>query len=141
LYLLANFEKKYKILSLKRFIVYYLFYTALLAGISILLPVLFPSNKLLCNQFWAIFSFVAVITCIAYILVHLGIKYQPEAGVMAIMASIAFKMLFCLTFILVYDFKAKGIGLTFAFNFFSLYLLFSFFEIYSLLLNLRHQNK
>lgn len=128
-------------MSLQRFVIYYLLYTAILAGLAFILPCLFPSIKLLANQFWAIFCFVAGVTCIAYIVVYVGIKHHPETGVMAIMGSIAIKMLLCLAFILIYSLKAKGIGLIFAFNFFSLYLLFTFFEIYCLLRNLRHQNK
>ena len=80
-------------------------------------------------------------TYIAYITADLGIKKNPEVGVMAIMASITVKMLFSLAFVLIYSMKGQQMGLTFLLNFFSLYLLFSFFEIYWLLRNLRHQNK
>jgi hypothetical protein len=116
-------------------------YTAFLAGFAGLIPLLFPGNNFLVDQFWIIFSFVAFVTYLAYLLVFIGVKKHPETGILAIMGSIAIKMLFCLVFILVYSLKAKGIGITFAFNFFSLYLLFTFFEIYCLLCNLRHQNK
>jgi len=128
-------------LSLNRFNTYYFLYTAFLAGFAGLIPLLFPGNNFLVDQFWIIFSFVAFVTYLAYLLVFIGVKKHPETGILAIMGSIAIKMLFCLVFILVYSLKAKGIGITFAFNFFSLYLLFTFFEIYCLLCNLRHQNK
>lgn len=128
-------------MSLNRFNAYYFLYTVFLAGVAGALSLFFPANNLLVNQFWAIFCFVAGVTYIAYVLVYFGVKHHPETGIMAIMGSITIKMLFCLAFIVVYSLKAKGIGLTFAFNFFSLYLLFTFFEIYCLLRNLRHQNK
>jgi len=86
------------------------------------------------------FGFLAGITYIAYIIVDIGIKRDPEVGVMVIMGSIAVKMIFCMAFVLIYSIKAKGIGLVFLLNFFSLYLLFTAFEIYCLLRNLRHQN-
>ena len=86
------------------------------------------------------FGFLAGITYVAYVLVDIGIKRDPEVGVMAIMGSIAVKMIFCMAFVLIYSIKAKGIGLVFLLNFFSLYLLFTAFEIYCLLRNLRHQN-
>jgi len=86
------------------------------------------------------FGFLAGITYIAYMLVDIGVKRDPEVGVMAIMGSIAVKMIFCMAFVLIYSIKAKGIGHVFLLNFFSLYLLFTVFEVYCLLRNLRHQN-
>ena len=128
-------------MSLQRFLLYYLIYTAILAGIAVSLPHLFPTVKLLANSFWLVFGFLAGITFVAYILAFLGIKRNPETGVLAIMGSIAVKMLFSMAFVLIYSLNHKEKGLLFVFNFFSLYLLFTFFEIYGLLRNLRHQNK
>jgi hypothetical protein len=128
-------------LSLQRFLLHYLIYTAILAGIAVSLPHLFPKVQLLANSFWLVFGFLAGITFIAYILAFLGIKRNPETGVLAIMGSIAVKMLFSMAFVLIYSLNHKEKGLVFVFNFFSLYLLFTFFEIYGLLRNLRHQNK
>ncbi|RZL45131.1 MAG: hypothetical protein EOP00_18115 [Pedobacter sp.] len=128
-------------MSLQRFILYYLIYTALLAGVAIALPHVFPTVKLLANKFWLVFGFLGVLTFIAYVLAFIGIKRNPETGVMAIMGSIVLKMLFSMAFVLIYSLNNKGKDLVFVFNFFSLYLLFTFFEIYGLLRNLRHQNK
>lgn len=104
------------------------------------MPVVFPDRQILVNNFWVMFGFLAGITYIAYLLVDIGIKRDPEVGVMAIMGSIAVKMIFCMAFVLIYSIKAKGIGPVFLLNFFSLYLLFTVFEVYCLLRNLRHQN-
>ena len=128
-------------MSLQRFISYYILYTAVLAGIAVALPYVFPSVSLLANKFWLIFGFLSVLTLIAYILAFFGIKHNPETGVMAIMGSIVLKMLFSMAFVLIYSLNHKGKDLLFVFNFFSLYLLFTCFEIYGLLRNLRHQNK
>ncbi len=143
-------------MSLPRFIGYYILYTAVLAGIAIALPYVFRNVNLLAAKFWLVFGFLSVITFIAYILAFIGIKRNPDTGVLAIMASIAIKMIFSMVFVLIYSINAKnstdpninaageitkGKDLVFIFNFFSLYLLFTFFEIYSLLRNLRHQNK
>ena len=116
-------------------------FTALLAGIAIALPYIFPDVKLIANKFWLIFAFLSLLTLIAYVLAFIGIKHNPETGVMAIMGSIVLKMLFSMVFVLVYNLNHKGKDLLFVFNFFSLYLLFTGFEIYGLLRNLRHQNK
>jgi hypothetical protein len=116
-------------------------FTAVLGAIAYLLPSVFPDVTILANQFWVVFGFLAGITFIAYVVADLGMKRNPEAGVMAIMASIALKMIFSMAFVLIYSVNSKEKGMVFVLNFFSLYLLFSFFEIYSLLRNLRHQNK
>lgn len=128
-------------LSLTRFLLYYLLYTALLGAVAYFLPVIFPDVKLLVSKFWVLFGFLAGLTLIAYVLAFLGIKRNPEAGIMAIMGSVALKMLFSMAFVLIYSLNSKEKGVILVLNFFSLYLLFSFFEIYSLLRNLRHQNK
>jgi Ca2+/Na+ antiporter len=103
--------------------------------------VLFSDPSLLISKFWVVFFFLAGLTYIAYLTAYLGMKRNPELGVMAIMGSITLKMLFSLAFILIYSQKHYQMGLSFLTNFFSLYLLFSFFEIYCLLRNLRSQNK
>jgi len=112
-----------------------------LAGIAYALPLLFPQVNLLVRKFWLVFCFLGGLTYIAYITAYFGIKTDPETGVMAIMGSIVLKMIFSLAFVLIYSLNSQEKGVVFALNFFSLYLLFSFFEIYSLLRNLRHQNK
>jgi hypothetical protein len=128
-------------LSLAKFTLYYLIYTFVLAGIAYSLPYLFPDANLLVKKFWLVFGFLGGLTYIAYLTAFFGIKMDPQAGVMAIMGSIVLKMIFSLAFVLIYSLNSAEKGIVFALNFFSLYLLFSFFEIYSLLCNLRHQNK
>jgi hypothetical protein len=132
-----------KICQLKfiKFTLSYLIYTLILAGIAYGLQYQFQDSKILANKFWIVFGFLAGITYIAYTVADLGIKRNPETGIMAIMGSIALKMIFSMAFVLIYSLNSKEKGMVFVLNFFSLYLLFSFFEIYCLLRNLRHQNK
>ncbi|MBB6502729.1 hypothetical protein [Pedobacter cryoconitis] len=127
-------------MSILKFTLYYLIYALLLAGVAVALPLLFPNVPLLARKFWLLFGFIGGLTYIAYIMASFGISLSPETGVMAIMGSIVLKMIFSMAFVLIYSLNTKEKGLVFALNFFSLYLLFSFFEIYSLLCNLRHQN-
>ncbi|WP_248284734.1 hypothetical protein [Pedobacter fastidiosus] len=127
-------------LTLAKFTSIYLIFIGVLIGVVAVLPLVFSGLQLFVPNFWLVFGFLAGITYIAYLLVDIGIKRDPEVGVMAIMGSIAIKMLFCMAFVLIYSIKVKGSGLIFMLNFFSLYLLFSAFEIYCLLRNLRHQN-
>lgn len=128
-------------MTLSKFTLYYVVYTLVLAGVAFALPHIFPQVTLLVKKFWLVFCFIGVLTYIAYMTAFFGIKMDPQAGIMAIMGSIVLKMIFSLAFVLIYSLNSKEKGVVFALNFFSLYLLFSFFEIYSLLCNLRHQNK
>jgi len=128
-------------LQLIKFTLYYLIYCLILAGIAYLLQDQLADVKILAKGFWLVFGFLGGITFIAYTVADLGIKRNPETGIMAIMGSIAIKMIFSMAFVLIYSLNTKEKGMVFVLNFFSLYLLFSFFEIYALLRNLRHQNK
>jgi hypothetical protein len=132
--------KKLSSLTLAKFTSIYLIFVGLLIGITAVLQALFSSPVLFVSNFWLMFGFLAGITFIAYALVDIGVRRDPEVGIMAIMGSIAVKMIFCMAFVLIYSIKVKEIGLLFMVNFFSLYLLFTAFEIYCLLRNLRHQN-
>ncbi|MDQ8004596.1 MAG: hypothetical protein REI64_07320 [Pedobacter sp.] len=126
-------------MGLGKFIVSYLLYTLLLAGISIAIKHFFP--EAIAGQFWLVFGFLAGLTLIAYILADIGIKRNPQIGVFAILGSVIIKMLFAMSFVLIYSLKQTKGDMAFALNFFSLYLLFTLFEILGLLRNLRHQNK
>lgn len=128
-------------MNLFRFTILYTGFSIVLAGIAASLQEVFPEANLLVDKFWVIFCFLAGITYIAYVTADLGIKRDPEVGVMAIMASIAVKMIFSMAFVLIYSQNRPQLGGIFLANFFSLYLLFTCFEIYWLLRNLRHQNK
>ena len=127
-------------MNLAKFTSLYLILIGISVAIVATLPALFPNTLLFVSDFWLIFGFMAAITYIAYVLVNIGLKRNPQAGVMAIMGSIGVKMIFCMAFVLIYSIKAKGDGLLFILNFFSIYLLFTVFEMYCLLRNLRHQN-
>lgn len=128
-------------LSITRFTLLYLLFCCLLAAAYAVLPLIFQNPALLIDKFWVMFFFLGGITYIAYLVADLGMKRNPEVGVMAIMGAITVKMLFSLAFVLIYSQKNGPLGLNFLLSFFSLYLFFSFFEIYCLLRNLRHQNK
>ena len=127
-------------MTLAKFTSIYFIFVGILIAVVAILPILFPEKQILVKNFWVVFGFIAGITYIAYMLVDIGIKRDPEVGIMAIMGSIAVKMIFCMAFVLVYIIKAKGNGRLFVLNFFSVYFLFTAFEIYCLLRNLRHQN-
>lgn len=128
-------------MSLSRFLMIYALYTAMIALTAFLMEYLNPSFNILIPKFWIIFVFTAVITLITYLVAWLGIRKGGDTSMYGIMGSITLKLFIYLGFILIYIYK---IGVTdralFLVNFFSLYFLFTVFEVYSLLRNLRNQN-
>ncbi len=135
----TNFSKSYFSMSLQKFTIYYFVFVSILIGVVVALSHYFSGNQLFVPKFWLIFGFLASITYSAYALVAVGIKRDPQMGVSAIMGAITVKLLFSMVFVLVYSQKVHSDTTIFLIDFFSLYLLFSAFEIYCLLFNLRHQ--
>ncbi len=100
-----------------------------------------PSDTVLIPKFWVVFGLIAFLTLIAYVLSWIGIRKGAEVSVFTILGGIVMKMLFCMVFVLVYLLKFRVNDIQFVVNFFSLYFLYTAFEVYCLLRNLRHQNK
>lgn len=126
-------------MALRKFTITYLLYMFVLAVFALAIKQFFPLA--ITDQFWLIFGFISGLTFIAYLLAYVGIKRNPQIGVFAILGSVIIKMLFAMSFVLIYSLKQTKGDMAFALNFFSLYLLFTLFEILGLLRNLRHQNK
>ena len=128
-------------MSLLRFLLLFVLVTLIL-GFSIYVVELFDvSNQILVPKIWIIFTFMAAIKLIAYLISWAGIKMGGEGSVFVIMGPIVMKLLFSLTFVVIYLRKIRVDGVFFALEFFSLYFLFTAFEVYCLLRNLRDQNK
>lgn len=127
-------------MTLFRFTIRYVFFGLVLVLISGLLAKSFPRNEVFVSNYWVIFIFLFVLTYIAYLVSDFGLKKTPQMGVVAIMGGIILKLLFALSFALVILTKTTENQLVFVLNYFSLYLLFTLFEVMCLLRNLRDQN-
>lgn len=92
------------------------------------------------DKIWFAFAFMTGITIISYLVGYFGLKMNAEYGTFALLGAIVVKLLFSMAFVLIYSVKVSANDVVFMLDFFSIYLLFSAFEIYSLLRNLRHQN-
>ena len=128
-------------MKLYRFFIFYTIFTLLLGLIASLIDYNYPDKDLLIPKFWVIFGTIATLTLLAYIFSWIGIKKGGEFSIVAMMGGILLKLLFCMVLVLVYLLKFKVNDIIFAANFISLYFLFTAFEVYALLCNLRHQNK
>ncbi|HEY1024775.1 MAG TPA: hypothetical protein VGE26_06385 [Sphingobacteriaceae bacterium] len=128
-------------MSLSRFLILFTGFTLILGAAANLLEQYDPADTILIPKFWVVFATIAFLTLIAFMLSWFGIQKGGEVSVFSILGGIVMKLLFCMVFVLVYLLKFKVNDIQFVLNFFSLYFLFTAFEVYCLLRNLRHQNK
>ncbi len=84
---------------------------------------------------------MAGITLLVYFLSFIGLKLAGENQPLILLGGVFIRLLGSLGFVLVYLNKTKVDPILFVVNFFSVYFLFTVFEIYCLLRNLRHQIK
>jgi hypothetical protein len=84
---------------------------------------------------------MAGITLIIYILSIIGIKKGGDHQAFILLGGIVIRLLASMALVLIYIVNIKVNSILFILNFFSIYLLFTVFEIYCLLRNLRHQIK
>ncbi|MHA6250148.1 hypothetical protein ACXYMU_19600 [Pontibacter sp. CAU 1760] len=97
----------------------------------------FTGHALVHPFIWYTLLFFIFITGFTYYLTQMGAKNDPDNFQVYYFASMGFRMVLSLGVIALYAYFYKEGRLTFVFNFFALYFLFTGFEIYSLLANLR----
>lgn len=92
-------------------------------------------------KYWVVFGFMAGIAVVVYVLSWYGIRNGGEGQVLMTMGGIVIRLLFSMLLAVFYLNTFKVDPIIFVVNFFSAYFLFTVFEIYCLLVNLRHQIK
>ncbi|AKD02672.1 hypothetical protein POKO110462_09260 [Pontibacter korlensis] len=97
----------------------------------------FTGYTLLHSYIWHMLLFFVFITGFTYYLTQLGHKNDPENFQVYYFASMGFRVVLSIGVVALYVWFYKEGRLQFVFNFFALYFLFTGFEIYSLLANLR----
>lgn len=97
------------------------------------------TSSLISPDIYLFFAFFASITYAAFQISMAGIKKGGENAIIFIMGGIATKLLLTMVFALIYVYSHKVGKMQFISNFFILYFIYSAFEIYSLLYNLRAQ--
>lgn len=127
-------------MSFSRFFLFFGLFT-LVIGIIAYSIESFTAETVLIPKFWVIFGALAGLTLAAYAASDAGIKKGGELSVYAILGAIIIKLLFAMALVLVYLLKIRVNSVLFAVEFFSLYFLFTVFEVICLLRNLRLQNK
>jgi hypothetical protein len=87
------------------------------------------------------FGFMAALTLGVYLISVFGLNIEGKNQAFIVLSAIVFRFLGSMVFVLIYLQKNSVDGILFIANFFSVYLLLTIFEIYSLLRILRHQTK
>lgn len=119
---------------------YFILFTLITGLMFLCIQKYFNSNFWLTN-FWFVFALLFVIVFLSFSGSLFVILKTKTNATFILLAIQVFKFFLCLLFAVIYIQFIKVKAVVFVSNFFSIYLLFSIFEIYSLLFNLRHQNK
>jgi hypothetical protein len=90
---------------------------------------------------FVILAFFALITLGAFYAIQKGTKSDPGSFQMYFMGSSVLRVLLCMTAVFIYVFMASEREMQFALNFFAIYFIYTGFEIYSILSNLRRISK
>ena len=97
----------------------------------------FTGHALVHDFVWYTLVFFVCVTGFTYYLTQLGYKNDPENFQVYYFVSMGVRVVLCIGVVALYVYFHKEDRLLFIFNFFALYFLFTGFEIYSLLANLR----
>ncbi|MEO6498686.1 MAG: hypothetical protein ABIN95_06725 [Mucilaginibacter sp.] len=98
------------------------------------------NGHIIIPNFWVLFSFISGLTFIAVIAILMGQQINPGMYAQVFMVVTTFKILACLSFIVVFLLNSTVDKAVFAGNFIYIYFLNTAFEVYVLLRNLRNQN-
>lgn len=128
-------------MTLLRFILYFHGFSLVIAGIAAAIPSLFNGVMILSPHFWLLFVVVFATTLLAYVLSDVGIRKGGEMSILSLIGGLFVKLLVCLAAVAVLIIKYPENKMLTALNFFSLYFLFTAFEVTCLLRNLRDQNQ
>ncbi len=90
---------------------------------------------------WYMLLFFVVVTGFTFYITRKGYQEDEENFQLYYFGSMAFRVVMCLAVVLLYVFFQKERHLQFALNFFVLYFIFTGFEIYGILTNLRPISK
>lgn len=128
-------------MSFGRFVIYFTLYSLMIVSLGFGISLLWSNSMILSPNFIPLFIFLYSLTIIIYFLGLMGLKEGSDFSVFTLLGGIVIKMIMSMSLILYLFVKSPENQKVLALNFFSIYLLFSLFEVTVMLRNLRHQNK
>ena len=108
-----------------------------IVGLIIGVLIYFTGYTLVHTYIWYVLAFFVFITALTFYVSRLGISYDSDNFQLYYFGSTGFRMLLSIAVVFFYVYRFSENELQFVLNFFALYFLFTGFEIYSLLANLR----
>ncbi|WP_347157471.1 hypothetical protein [Pontibacter chitinilyticus] len=97
----------------------------------------FTGDALVHPYVWYVLAFFIFITAGTFYITRLGISYDNDNFQLYYFGSMGFRMMLSIGVVFIYVYLFSENELQFVLNFFVLYFLFTGFEIYSILANLR----
>lgn len=126
-------------MSITRFLIYFIFFIAVLAAGPLLAQLYFPESELIIPHFWTLFLTFGILTFSIYLFAFWRMNISNRSSGQALLGSITLKLLICMIIAFVYISENNVAPAKFMLNFFYLYFFHTVFEIYCLLCNLRNQ--
>ncbi|WP_257657476.1 hypothetical protein [Parapedobacter lycopersici] len=128
-------------MKFSRFAILYISFSLAVALLALGLQHFMETVPVLSPHFWLLFAVIFLLTGLAYGLSDIGIRKGGQVSILSLMGGLFLKLLISLVVIAVLIIKFPENKLLTAINFFSLYFLFTLFEVICLLRNLRDQNQ
>lgn len=126
-------------MSILRFVIYFIFFTAFLAVAPFVAQFYFPEDALIIPKFWPLFWIFSLVTFSIYLFAYWRMGLSNKDSGQALLGSVTFKLLICMIIAFIYINGNTVEPVKFIMNFFYLYFFHTVFEIYCLLCNLRNQ--
>ena len=118
-----------------------LVFVSILLGLVAGILIYMQGYQVIHPYFWYMLLFFVFVTAFTYYIIAMGSKSDPGNFQMYYLGSMAFRVLMCMGVIFIYVYFVAERELQFTLNFFLLYFIYTGFEIYHILTNLRQNSK
>lgn len=125
-------------MKLQRFFIRLLAYAVLL---GIIIYALQKYTTLIPNGTWAVFGFFFAVSFLIFLLSHFVLKTSPATSIRLLLITLMIRLFLSFGFFVLYVSITGNNSISFAVIFMILYLLFTVFENYHLVINLRPDSK
>jgi hypothetical protein len=136
-----SINKAVKLMNAKKFTVYSIVIAILLLSISEISANLLQNTELFIAPYPYFVLFFLLITVIAFWLGDWGLKKSADSSVFIVLGMVVGKMLLSMIFALIFIYGSSLNKIAFLISFFLPYFIYTAFEIYSLMSNLRALKK
>ena len=123
-------------MKISKFLLYSVVIAILLYSVGLISNNIFQ-KQLFLDKYPVFIVFFLVITSLTYFICSVGLKKEADSSVFIVLGSVVVKLLLSMVFALIFIYGNRIDKLGFLISFFLPYFIYSTFEIYTLLYNLR----